>query len=213
MIKTNKKIILETGQQIEESYDIELCGCSKLKNCNIDLFEEYAKQKNAPCFKQAFKTKEKFFYKIVQHGPIKISKYEVGVGHIESKNNKFLLIRDKAFYFSTDGENVSIDNDRFLNFECLPDEFLVISQYVPYSYIELLYEPHSVIVSEDAFLPFSVDIKKNSVLGRKGGLIESIKIEDLLSNLIRYNEQEECVEFNNGKKWIKLPEKINEDTK
>jgi hypothetical protein len=213
MIKSKKKNILEIGKPIPESFDIELCGCEYLKKCKIDLFEQYATSEHLPCFNNEFKQKQKFFYQITQYSEEKVVKFEVGVGHIEQINKKCVLKRDKAFYYSTDGQSVFPDNSGFLGFNCINSDFLLVSQYTPISYLELLYEPYSVIVSEDNFLPSSVDIKKNSVLGRKGGLIESIKIEDLLSSLIRYNEQEECVEFNNGKKWIKLPEKINEDTK
>jgi hypothetical protein len=213
MIKLKKQNILEIGKPIPESFDIELCGCQKLRTCNIDIFEEYAKNEKLTRFETEFKKEQKFFYNISQYSNNKVIKFEVGVGHVANTNKKCVLKRERAFYYSTDGQNVFPDNSGFLGFNCYNDEFLLISQHTPISYLELLYEPHSVIVSEDNFLPSSVDIKKHSVLGRRGGLIESIKIEDLLSNLIRYNEQEECIEFNNGKGWIKLQEKINEDTK
>ena len=210
MIKINHKTLIESGKQIVGSKDIELCGCGTLKKCKVDYLEEFAKKDN-PKFSQCFESGQKFFYHIAKKKLEQTLSFEVGVGVLISKNKKFILQRKESFYYSKDGQNIFPDNFGFLDFTCFDDEFLVVSQYIPLNYIELLYEPHSIIASKESMIPMSFNVEKNSIIGRLDDTIQSMPLSTLLNQIIKYDENSGCVEFFNGQRWIKLVEKTDEN--
>lgn len=210
MIQTTKHNLFQAGKTIPESLDIELCSCDSLKGCGIDHLEQVASQNNKTIC-DIFKNKQ-FFYSVSKYKDKRVVSFEVGVGKIVSKNKKTILKRAQAFYCSRDGETIYHDNSILMDFTCFDDEFLTVSQYIPRSYLELLYEPNALIASKDSFSPMSVNIEKDSVVGRLNDSIISIPISSLLTKLIKYNNDKKCVEFFNGEKWIELMEKVNENT-
>jgi len=211
MIKTRNKTIIESGKQTEGSRDIEFCGCGTLKNCQVDYLEEFANRKDNNKFSKVFDHKEQFFYHISKRNKDEILSFEVGVGTIQKKKNKCLLVREKSFYCSKDGTNIFPDNSLLIDFTCFDGEFLIIAQYIPSTYIELLYEPNSIIASKESLIPMSVNIEENSILGRLQEHITSIPIQSLLNQIIKYDETTNTVQFFNGQRWIKLVERLDED--
>jgi hypothetical protein len=203
MIQTSTQTLMEMGKQIPESLDIELCSCDSLKSCGIDYLEQFASEKRKRIC-EVFKNNSQFYYCVIKRTKDQILSYEVGICKILYKNKKATLKRKQCFYCSKDGEVIHPDNSVLLDFTCYEGEFLTVSQYVPRSYLELLCESNSIIASNEAYSPMTVDIQKNSIIGRLDGTIQSIPITTLLSQIIKYNEEEERVEFFNGQKWIGL---------
>lgn len=211
MIKTTNCAPIESGKQVQQSNDIELCGCKTLQNCCIDFIRDYAKSKDKVKFVESFSTKDKFFYKITKIMPDQPPAYEVGVAKLYKKSGKCYLKRLTPFYFARTESGTLPSNGSFLDFSCYGKEYLIISQYIPTTYIEVLYEPHSVLCSENSFTPVGVNLEKNSVLARLEENIESLPITSLLNKIIKY--EDDRVKFFTGNKWITLVEEKNEDTK
>jgi hypothetical protein len=210
-MKIVKNPTMEMGKQSPNSFDIELLGCECLKECNVDYIAQAAINEEICCFSSQFKNKENFFYKLAKTNiNQEVILSEVGIGNVK-KNILHRIV--PLYYANSDGAYHICRENEFINFTCYHQETLFVSQYLPQNFVEMLYEPHSVIISTDVFIPKSIQLSKNSVLGRLNKQIENIPITSLLNQVLKYDEQSERVQFFNGKRWITLVEEKNEDSK
>lgn len=107
---------------------------------------------------------------------------EVGLGIFKRKGNKCYIQRENALYYIDESKNI-IPSDRLLNFPCDPhnDEQLILSCYTPKTIQEVLYLPNTIVTCETPHLPTSVELDKNSLLGRLNDNIESIDIASIFT--------------------------------
>jgi len=208
-LKITNQIAIEKGLELENS-DIKLLGCDCLcehdKNLS-DFIEQNSCCNKKNTFKRVFGFDSKFYYKIEKHEHSNIVKYEVGLGYIEKDGRNTILKRIQPLYFSERGGSPCPSFAGCTSFNCECDHnFLVVSNHFPENYLQVLPDAHCVISSIDKHLPSPVYVDKYSVIGRLDGNIVSIPISTLLNQVIKYNEDNGCVEFFNGQRWIKLNE-------
>lgn len=209
-LKITNQIAIEKGVELDNT-DIKLLGCECLCECDKNL-SDFIKQ-NSCCskknsFKKIFGFDTKFYYKIEKHEHSNVVKYEVGIGYIEKDGKDTILKRIQPLYFSENGQSPCPSFAGCSQFKCdCEHQVVVVSNYFPDNYLQVLPDAHCIIASIDKHLPSPVYVEKNSVIGRLDGDIQSIP----LNQIIKYNEDSGCVEFYNGKRWIKLVEKTDEN--
>lgn len=213
-LKISNRIAIEKGLELENS-DIKLLGCDCL--CEHDKqLSDFIKY-NSCCskqnsFKKIFGFDTKFYYKIEKHEHSNVVKYEVGIGYIEKDGKDTILKRIQPLYFSENGQAPCPSFAGCSQFKCECDhQVLVISNYFPDNYLQVLPDAHCIIASIDKHLPSPVYVDKQSVIGRLDGDIQSLPLSTLLNQIIKYDENSGCVEFFNGQRWIKLVEKTDEN--
>lgn len=212
-LKTTKETAFEQGI-ILENKDIELVGCNKLCECDkvIGDFVKYnsiCSKKNS--FLNVFGLNSKFYYLVEHYRGDTVKSYEVGIGYLEKQGKKTLLKRFRPLYFSLDGSAPAPCVGPPTYFYVNQGEFLVVSNYTPRTYIELLPDPNCIISSVGPYVPQTVYVDENSVVGRFDENVQSIPISLLLNKIIKYEGDK--VKFFNGMRWITLAEEVDEDTK
>lgn len=215
-LKTTNKIAIERGIQEDNTSDILLVGCDSFCECDKTI-SDFVKH-NKICskgnsFLKLFGLNTKFYYRIeVQNCGILVS-YEIGMGYLEKVEDKIYLKRNRPFFYSIDNLPAVPSNDVPVKFILNDHDYIVVSNYTPMTYLELLPDPNCIISSIDSFSPTTVYVNKNSILGRLDKNVESISIPSLLNQIIKYDEVEGKVKFFTGSKWITLVEESDEDTK
>jgi len=212
-LKTTSKIAIERGIQTSNT-DIELIGCESLCECDKTL-HDFVKHNNicskGNSFLKLFGTNSKFYYRVeVQNCGVLVS-YEIGIGYVEKVDGKVLLKRFCPIYYSVDNLPPVLCNEKPFIFKLEKHDVLIVSNYTPTTYLELLPDPNCIISSIESFCPTTVYVNKNSVVGRLNSNVESISIPSLLNQIIKYEDGK--VKFYNGSHWINLVEEKDENTK
>jgi hypothetical protein len=217
-LKVTNQIAIEKGIQLDNN-DIKLVGCECFCHCDKAKVISGFIEENNCCnkknsFKKVFGFNTKFYYKIEKVDAAHVVSYEVGIGYLEKNDKDVILKRHQPLFFSSDkGMAPCASFSGCLKFHCECDHtFLIVSNYFPDNYLQILADPHCVIASIDKHFPSPVHIEKNSVIGRLGDNIQSIDIPSLLNQTIKYDENTNTVQFFNGQRWIKLVEKIDENS-
>ena len=217
-LKVTNQIAIEKGIQLENN-DIKLIGCECLCDCDDHkIISGFIKEHNCcdkkNSFKKVFGFNHKFYYKIEKFDQSNVASYEVGIGYLEKNDKDIVLKRHQPLFFSTEkGLNPCPSFAGHIKFHCECDHhLLIVSNYFPDNYLQILADPHCIIASIDKHFPSPVYIDKNSVIGRLQDSIQSINIQSLLNQIIKYDENTNTVQFFNGTRWIKLMEQVDENS-
>lgn len=183
-LKTSKKIAIELLKNNPNNLDLELIGNKDLPKYSKNF--EYAPKDNSlsedSLFKNVFGTNVNFIY-IIQSICCSTNScclYERGVGHIYENKGKYFLKRILPLVRGKNHTDCSINySNTPLDFYCEePSKYTILSSSLPYTYLEALAAPHSVLCSSDVCLPQPVKVKENSFLLRFDNQIESVEFED-----------------------------------
>jgi hypothetical protein len=214
-LKTTNKIVFEQAKQHKDNC-IELIGCDNL--CKCDSIIENIVKENKICnkkntFIKVFGLNNKFYYKISHRKNFSFISSEIGLGHLEKREDKIYLKRISVLIALEEDKAINTHGCCY-NFDCNCDEegMLIISNYNPTDIIPLLADKHCIISSIDEYVASPVHISKNSIVGRIEEDIQSIPIESLLNKIIRYDEVDGKVKFFNGSRWLTMVEEVDENT-
>lgn len=176
-IKTSNVVAVERGRPVSDNSDIELIGSESLHGCDDSLtlaVQNKLITNKSHCFCKVFGFDCKFYYSI------SISeRYEVGIGYLEKNKKKIFLKRPLPLFYSDNGVDVIPSYNVPRIYASSESEYIIVSSYTPRTYLELLPDPNSIIVSIDSFVPSSLHVDKNSVVARLGGNITSLSLTDL----------------------------------
>lgn len=184
-LKTSPVFAIEGATQESNSSDLKLLGSEYVANLgsdwSISVKNGEFKSENHSFF-VVYGLDCKFFYIAKIYDPKKVRSYEVGLGYLYEKDGNFFLNRFRPLYFSEGEELPSPVYFKPRPLITSSPELLIVSTYVPQSYIEVLTDDNSIITSVAPHVPSSVVVNKDSLVGRLGDNIESINIKDLCKN-------------------------------
>ena len=181
-LKTSPQYAIEGAQQLQGSYDLELNGCECV--ARVDVSYKVSVENGTICssknsFLSVYGLDCKFFYLAQQLKSGTVFKYEVGLGYLEKVDDKIILKRGQPLYFS-ENENIATPSNNVPRpFYCHHDEYVIVTTYVPRTYLELLTDDNCIITSLAPHVPSLTYVKENSIVGRFGPTIESIPVEQL----------------------------------
>ena len=119
-----------------------------------------------------------FFYKVLNGDQL----VETGIAELNQNGKIYYLNREFAFKVFEDNHLIRSGTNKPTQLEF--DLVYTVQSYIPNNYKDALASPNSVLCTSDAFCPMPVELGENSVLGRiEGGLVQSIKIDDLTSRI------------------------------
>lgn len=164
-----------------------ISGASGIRLKTFDQFKQetntYARVTDSTSYlPNVFPTGESFFYVLenLSNSSLnqELNSIEYGVAKLNKKQNKYYLERQQVFEFSINGFSKKVDKDFFPSYS--PDNYLLIRSVFPPSYLDLYYQPNSVVFSSsgDGSLE-SVSLTNNTVFGMKDGKIGAINSTDL----------------------------------
>lgn len=181
-LKTSKAYAIEGAIQLEGSTDFNLIGSEYVARIEKDY--EFAVKNGTISSEQnsffsVYGLDCKFFYIAQQFKNNKVFKYEVGIGYLQQVDDKFVLKRSQPLYFSEyDGvANPVIGAPR--PFLCQHDEYLVVTTYIPRSYLELLTDDNCIITSVAPHVPSITYISEDSLVGRFGENIQAVPVNNI----------------------------------
>lgn len=213
-LKTTNKIVLEQAIQ-HKNNKIELVGCSNLCKCD-SVIENIVKQNNIcnskNTFVKVFGLDTKFYYKISHRKNFEYCSCEIGLGHLEKIKDKIYLKRISTI-LAIEGNETRNTYGSAHTFSCLceKDGMLLISNYNPTDFLQLLPDKNCIISSINEFVATPIYVEENSIVGRLEDNVASIPITNLFNQIIKYEGDK--VRFFNGNRWITLAQEIDEDTK
>lgn len=179
-LKTNKKTAIELLKNNPNSLDLELIGNKDLPRYSKNY--EYSELSEDLLFKNVFGTHTNFIYVIqsVCCSTNSVCLYERGVGYIYENNGSYFLKRTISFVRGKNHSDCSVNySNTPLDFYCSSEsKYTILTSSLPYTYLESLVVPNSVLCSSDMCLPQPVTIKENSFLVRFDERIESVEFED-----------------------------------
>ena len=183
-LKTSQSYAIEGASQLEGSFDLKLLGTEYISI--IDKTHQAAIEHNqissaTNSFFSVYGLGHKFFYHAQQFRSSKVFRYEVGLGYLENHDGTFVLKRSQPLFFSEYNQEISQVPGNPRPLYCGPDEFLIVTTYLPRTYIEILTDPNCLISSVAPHTPSLTYVSENSLVGRFGDFIESYPIDQLLS--------------------------------
>jgi len=183
-LKTSPTYAIEGASQLEGSFDLKLLGSEYISQ--IDKVHEAAVAHNTissskNSFFSVYGLDCKFFYHAQQFRSSKVFRYEVGLGYLENHDGSFVLKRSQPLFFSEYDQEISQVTGNPRPLYCAPDELLVVTTYLPRTYIEILTDDNCIITSVAPHTPSIVHVNDNSLVGRFGDNIDSYKVEDILN--------------------------------
>lgn len=184
-LKILNKTIIELASGNQSNYNLTLLGTEAIADYAKDV--EYAISTNQivpseSTFKKNYTEEDKFFYLAqridINKGP---ELTEVGVGQLISGGKEIRRIRPIYYFRNSDKPSPSL-NGPLEFFEDRDDKYVIVKNYLPTNIAEMFIQTNSVIVSgNEEYVPKAIEVKKNSILGRKDEEIESITIEEISS--------------------------------
>ena len=144
-LKTTRIQALEKGLPTNTS-DIELLGTEALivDKDYAQLIEQKEISSSTNSFISLFGINTKFFYSITlvceDHGFT-----ERGLGYVFENEGKFFLKRFRPFYMIDNGVPIPLFKPRPV--VCSYNDYVMVSSYVPTTFVEVLTEANSVITS------------------------------------------------------------------
>ena len=183
-LKTSQTYAVEGASQLEQSTDLKLLGSEYIsrvdRNHNIAVQNgQISSIKNS--FFSVYGLDSKFFYHAQQYRSSSILRYEVGLGYLENHDGTFILKRSQPLFFSEYNQEISQVPGNPRPLYCGPDEYLVVTTYLPRTYLEILTDSNCLISSIAPHTPALTYVGENSLVGRFGDFIESYPIDQLLS--------------------------------
>jgi hypothetical protein len=204
---------MEKGNQLSNN-NIELLGCECLCSCDKVISDFICRNnfcdKNN-CFKSVFGFDSKFYYKVEKYCNGEVLNYEVGLGYLIKDKKKTILVRFLPLYHGSKTETDCPSFDVCENFVCENNQSIIVTNFAPNHFNQILADENCLIVSIDKFLSAPLYVEKNTIVGRVNGAIEAIPVNLLFNQMLKFEDNN--VKFYNGERWITLQEKIDEDTK
>lgn len=181
-LKTSQTYAIEGAIQLDGSFDLKLLGSEYISQ--IDKSHEVAIQNNTissskNSFFSVYGLDCKFFYNAQQFRSSKVFRYEVGLGYLENHDGSFVLKRSQPLFFSEYDQEISQVSGNPRPLVCGPNEFLIVTTYLPRTYLEILTDANCIITSVAPHTPSIVHIDDNSLIGRFGEHIDSHSIEQI----------------------------------
>ena len=192
MPKSNHRtsyIALELGEALNAT-DIRLLGTVALVNAGDSLARNLQTNLQEPSDEHTFKDfigagyRCHYMVEEIESGNPQddtLRCYERGVGSIRLEGRNSFLKRELPIFTGVRRgyEKPCSENDtphEFINKDC----YLRVSSYIPKTYLEALYSPHSVIASREAFHPHAIELEEACVLGRLNNEVQSIDMDELV---------------------------------
>ena len=216
-IKTTLKIAYEAAKDYPNLKGLKLLGTEELYN-SIPSLKTAKITSKENSFLSIYDLANSFYYRIdILVGQDSIAN-EIGVGELTEHEGNIVLIRTQPLYVQPPGDERcvaygcnSLDVSEYNN--------VMVTSYVPTNIIEALPDPHMVITSIGDHHPHPVKVEEDSILGRRDGDIESLKISEIsavaptyknmhdapkIKGSIIYSEEWDCLKWYNGKEWRTL---------
>lgn len=160
------------------SADIELLGCQPLKQVSFPL-KCAVENKDITCdhsFKNVFGSGVAFFYTLEQVRNEKVIRFERGIGSYYEKDNKSFLKRDLPIAKGSSNQDMVLCHGGCSTFDCSDCDHIVAYSSYPQTYAECLPHKNSIITSIAPFVPASLVVEEDSLLGRLDGDLTSIPL-------------------------------------
>jgi hypothetical protein len=177
-LKISPTTAIERGRYCKDSLDIELCGHQELARIDESysglIASKQITDKNH--FTNIFDFDSKFLYSISLFSGGQLVKYENGLGHLVSNNDKTFLTRIIHFY-SVENNQEPVRTSKPMPFACEEYETIVVSTYLPVNILDVLCDDNNVVVSSSPYIPTSVHLSKDTILGRLSGDTEALPLD------------------------------------
>lgn len=169
--------------------DIKLLGTEAIRNINSDintLLDNGSLSSNNE-FSVLYGFDCTFLYRIEITRGSAVVYHEHGMGHLEKVDDDIILRRTRPFYQLEQNRPIPIARTQPIGAN--ETDYIIISSYVPNSYIEMLSNPHSVLASREENIPAPVFMDRHSFLGRFDDNIEAIPLSFIIDTLTSHTKQ------------------------
>jgi hypothetical protein len=132
-------------------------------------------------FKTAYGEDAEIFYAAEIHDEKEMLFYEKGIAKLIVDGDESFLVREKILAFGKSPLELCRHNARKLtDLSTAVNQHLIVTSYLPQSYLEALIQPNCVITSSDSGLNV-IRMQEGSLLGRNDGQIEALTAKELPS--------------------------------
>jgi hypothetical protein len=168
--------VVEAAVQIQKN-KLKLLGTAPVRL--IPKFKDIA---IADCeFREAYGEDTKIFYALQKHNEKEVLLYERGIGKLEKDGEDYILVREKVIAFGKSPLECSRHIAKNLpDLSTTSNEFIIVTSYLPTSYLEALIYPNCIISSSENGLNI-VNVPANSLVGRSEKQIEALTEKELPS--------------------------------
>jgi hypothetical protein len=173
--------VFETVRNADGIDDLVLCGIENLENACIEysssVYYKNITEDNSIANVVGLGENNRFFYVLESYENNVIVKYEHGLGYAYQEGNNKYFKRSVQIYSGTSKDNRGLCHVQTSSFFCDPNRVTVLRSTLPEQYFLCFIEDNSVLISAAPFLPTSLHLDNNSLLGRLDGDLVSIPID------------------------------------
>ena len=187
--RTPTRQLIEACEIVKDTNKLKLLGCEALCNCGNREISILARKKHINCERNSFSKQlevgDEFHYliEVQKNGSTKSA--EMGLGYLSKEGDNFYVNRMLPLAH-VDESGQFIDATGTLNtFIDAEGEGLdyILTNYTPSNVKEFFFRDSSLMTAHAPFIPHSINIEKDSIVGRDGlKQLDNMPLKDLHNN-------------------------------